>query len=171
MGAEIEDLVAKISQLVTAYLGIVIILGTIPYLLRSYGIYKVGKRNNLKSIWLSWIPIMRYHVVSQVADYFRLSVGKSKKITTGFEITTFICAILILAAIMLKNILILIPLIILFPILKLYQTFGTYYFYKFCDKENATIFFVLGLVSPIFNTFFIFNCRDKGSRGQYSIYR
>lgn len=171
MEAQIQAIITKAIELITAYFAFILIFGSVPYFIKSYGIYQVAKRNNLKYTWFSWIPVMRYHVVSQVADYFRVSVGKEKKITANFEIATLITAALLIGFIVKQIVLLLIPLIILLPILWLNKVFATYYFYKFCDRENATIFFILGLTNGLLNSFFFFNCREKGNRIQYTIYR
>lgn len=171
MEAKLQEISTIISQFIATYFLSIAILGSIPYFLKSYGIRKVGKNINAKFLWLSWIPIMRYHVISQIADIHRISVGKSKKITATFEIATFTIVMLIIASIIAKNFIFLIPIVAIIPIILYIQLFATYYFFRYCDKENATFFFILGLGSQILNSIFFFNCRDKGGKNYYNIYR
>lgn len=171
MEAQLQEIISKISQFVAAYFLLIIIIGSVPYVFKSYGIQKVGKRMNAKYLWLSWIPIMRYHIVSQIADVHRVSVGKSKKLTSTYEISTFTTVMLIIASISMNKVILLIPIIALLPLILYTQIFATYYFFRYCDKENATIFFVLGFGSQILNSIFFFNCRDKGGKNYYNIYR
>lgn len=170
MTNKIQNILKSAETIISTYFLLIAILATIPFLFRSYAIYKIGKRNRFNYLWLAWIPVMRYHIVSQIADFYRISNGKDKKVTTTYEVLTFLAFFCFFGAFTRKYYLLIIVLAVLIYGIKITQIFATYYFYKFCDKENATLFFILGMTNSLLNTIFFFNCRDKGVKIKVGVY-
>ena len=111
---------------------------------------------------LSIVPYILFamkHQLTEIADLRRVQAGKPKRLTVQFEIITVLCLICVLAMAKVGNtVLVVIPAILL-VLLSFNQAFAYYYFYRLCDKENATIYVLLGLIAKPLNSFFVFHCR------------
>lgn len=171
MEQQISKLITELSALLAGYTVLIICFGIILIFLKSYGIYKVGKSSGCRFLLLAWVPIMKYHVVAQIADKYRVSVGKEQKLTTDFEIITTSFIVVLIAASQTGFSMLFLLYLILVPALAMVTLFSDYYFFKLCDKENATIYFILSLGNAIMNAIFFYHCRNKCNNRYYSIYR
>ena len=154
-----EEAVQQIAALGSSLIIIAIALSIVPYILFAIGLGSVARACRIGHSWMSWLPIARKHLLTEVADLRRVQVGKPQKLTAQFEIMTFLCVICVIAMATLGTAaLIVIPLILL-VLLSYNQAFAYYYFYRLCDKENANAYFLLGLMIKPLNSFFVFHCR------------
>lgn len=156
----LEETIKKITEFITAYIVIVIALATIPYIFHSVGLYSIAKALRMKNKWMSWIPIARSHVMAEIADMQRVRVGKEKRLETQIEILYLAIGVCGYIAITKSSIAMIILAGIFLFLYSVVRTFSYYYFYRLCDKENATIYFVLGIIAKPLNSFFVFCCRQ-----------
>ena len=155
----IEEATSQILALGTTFFAIGIAISIVPYFLFAIGLNSVAKACRLRNSWMAWVPIARKHLLAEVADIRRIQVGKPKKLATQFEICTFATLMCLLGLLKASN-----PIILVIPafaaaVLSFNQTFSYYYFYRLCDKENATAYFLLGLIARPLNAFFVYHCR------------
>ena len=150
-----QQLVAVSNTLFT----VLLLLSIVPYILFAVGIRSVASQYGIRNKWMAWIPIARKYLLAQIADIRRAQVGKPKILKAQFEILAlvlFACAYVLIKS---SNIAIIIIGTIVAAIWSYHQAFCYYYFYRLCDRENATIYFLLGLVAKPLNSFFVFHCR------------
>lgn len=162
MDATIQALEEAIQQLLsfgTVLIVITIAISLIPYILYATGLSSVARRCGIRHTWYAWLPIARKHLLAEIADIRRMQVRKEAKLEVQFEV--LICALLVCIALAAKtgNLLFLILSVILIVLLSYHQVFCYYYFYRLCDRENATIYFILGMLASPLNSFFVFHCR------------
>lgn len=154
-----EEATQQIAALGNSLIIIVVALSIVPYILFAIGLGSVARTCRIRHSWMAWLPIARKHLLTEIADLRRVQVGKPKRLTVQFEIITVLCVICVLAMAKVGNtVLVVIPAILL-VLLSFNQAFAYYYFYRLCDKENATIYFLLGLIAKPLNSFFVFHCR------------
>lgn len=154
-----EEATQQIAALGSLLILIAVIVSIILYVLFAIGLGSVARTCRIKHSWMAWLPIARKHLLTEIADLRRVQVGKPKKLTVQFEIITVLCLICVLAMVKVRNpVLVVIPAILL-VLLSFNQAFAYYYFYRLCDKENATIYFLLGQMAKPLNSFFVFHCR------------
>lgn len=154
-----EEATQQIAALGNSLIIIVVALSIVPYILFAIGLGSVARTCRIKHSWMAWLPIARKHLLTEIADLRRVQVGKPKRLTVQFEIITVLCLICVLAMVKVRNpVLVVIPAILL-VLLSFNQAFAYYYFYRLCDKENATIYFLLGQIAKPLNSFFVFHCR------------
>lgn len=134
-------------------------LSIVPYILFAIGLYSVAGRYRIRNKWMAWVPIARKHLLAEVADFRRFQVRKPKKLETQFEIITGLLMVCIFGATRTTGPLFSIIAVILIVILSFNQVFSYYYFYRLCDRENATIYFLLGLAISPLNSIFVYHCR------------
>ena len=147
-----ENTTAPITLIISVFI-------IIPYILFGVGIYNAAKRYGLRNNWMAWVPIARKHLLAEVADFRRYQMRKQKKLTTQFEVISCLLLVCAYAVNKVDNpSLFLIPLILIF-LLSINQMFSYYYFYRLCDMENATIYFILGMICPPLNSIFVYQCR------------
>jgi hypothetical protein len=155
-----EEATQQIAALGNSLIIIVVALSIVPYILFAIGLGSVARTCRIKHSWMAWLPIARKHLLTEIADLRRVQVGKPKRLTVQFEIITVLCLICVLAMVKVRNpVLVVIPAILLVLLLSFNQAFAYYYFYRLCDKENATIYFLLGQMAKPLNSFFVFHCR------------
>lgn len=155
----LEESIQQLLSLGAALIVLAVAISLIPYILYATGLSSVARNCGIRHTWYAWLPIARKHLLAEIADIRRSQVRKERKLETQFEI--IVCSLLICIALLFKseNPLLLIALALLVVALAFNQLFCYYYFYRLCDRENATIYFLLGmLVSPL-NSFFVFHCR------------
>lgn len=154
-----EEATQQIAALGNSLIIIVVALSIVPYILFAIGLGSVARTCRIKHSWMAWLPIARKHLLTEIADLRRVQVGKPKRLTVQFEIITVLCLICVLAMVKVRSpVLVVIPAILL-VLLSFNQAFAYYYFYRLCDKENATIYFLLGQIAKPLNSFFVFHCR------------
>lgn len=154
-----EEATQQIAALGNSLIIIVVALSIVPYILFAIGLGSVARTYRIRHSWMAWLPIARKHLLTEIADLRRVQVGKPKRLTVQFEIITVLCLICVLAMVKVRNpVLVVIPAILL-VLLSFNQAFAYYYFYRLCDKENATIYFLLGQMAKPLNSFFVFRCR------------
>ncbi|MFR0843789.1 MAG: hypothetical protein ACLSH2_04525 [Oscillospiraceae bacterium] len=154
-----EEATQQIAALGNSLIIIVVALSIVPYILFAIGLGSVAKTCRIRHSWMAWLPIARKHLLTEIADLRRVQVGKPKRLTVQFEIITVLCLICVLAMVKVRNpVLVVIPAILL-VLLSFNQAFAYYYFYRLCDKENSTIYFLLGQMAKPLNSFFVFHCR------------
>lgn len=154
-----EEATQQIAALGNSLIIIVVALSIVPYILFAIGLGSVARTCRIKHSWMAWLPIARKHLLTEIADLRRVQVGKPKRLTVQFEIITVLCLICVLAMVKVRSpVLVVIPAILL-VLLSFNQAFAYYYFYRLCDKENATIYFLLGQMAKPLNSFFVFHCR------------
>lgn len=159
MTQTLEKATQQLATLGSSLIIIAVAVSIVPYILFAIGLGRVARAYGIRNSWMSWLPIARKHLLTEVADLRRVQVGKPRKLTVQFEIMMFLCVICVVAMAKLGNIaLIVIPLILL-VLLSYNQAFAYYYFYRLCDKENATAYFLLGLIIKPLNSLFVFHCR------------
>ena len=154
-----EEATQQIAALGNSLIIIVVALSIVPYILFAIGLGSVAKTCRIRHSWMAWLPIARKHLLTEIADLRRVQVGKPKRLTVQFEIITVLCLICVLAMVKVRN-----PVLVVFPaillvLLSFNQAFAYYYFYRLCDKENSTIYFLLGQMAKPLNSFFVFHCR------------
>lgn len=154
---EIAKIITALSASATAIL-ILLAVATIPYFMSCYALYKIADKCNASFKLLSWIPVVRYYTVAQIADFYRMSRGKDAKMATQMGAALGLLVLSLVVAAKGAEFMI-IPAIICIPFFLLVKLFSLYYFYKFCDPENATIFFILGS-NALLGNFFIYHCRN-----------
>ena len=154
-----EEAGQQIAALGSSLVIIVITASIVPYILFAIGLGSVARACRIRHSWMAWLPIARKHLLTEIADLRRIQVGKPKKLTVQFEIITVLCLICILAMAKMGNIAMVIIPAILLILLSFNQIFAYYYFYKLCDQENATIYFLLGLIIKPLNSLFVYHCR------------
>ena len=114
MAQPFEEAVQQIAALGSSLIIIAIALSIVPYILFAIGLGSVARACRIGHSWMSWLPIARKHLLTEVADLRRVQVGKPQKLTAQFEIMTFLCVICVIAMAKLGNAaLIVIPLILL----------------------------------------------------------
>lgn len=154
-----EEATQQIAALGSLLILIAVIVSIILYVLFAIGLGSVARTCRIRHSWMAWLPIARKHLLTEIADLRRVQVGKPKRLAVQFEIITVLCLICVLAMAKVGNtVLVVIPAILL-VLLSFNQAFAYYYFYRLCDKENATIYFLLGLMAKPLNSFFVFHCR------------
>lgn len=154
-----EEATQQIAALGNSLIIIVVALSIVPYILFAIGLGSVAKTCRIRHSWMAWLPIARKHLLTEIADLRRVQGGKPKRLTVQFEIITVLCLICVLAMVKVRNpVLVVIPAILL-VLLSFNQAFAYYYFYRLCDKENSTIYFLLGQMAKPLNSFFVFHCR------------
>lgn len=159
MTQTLEEAIQRIAVLSSALTIIVVAISIVPYILFAVGLSSVAKARRIGHSWMAWIPVARKHLLAEIADIQRFRAGKPKRLTVQFEIITVLCLICILAmAKVASTIFVIVPAILL-VLLSFNQMFAYYYFYRLCDKENATIYFLLGLIIKPLNSIFVFHCR------------
>lgn len=155
----IEEVTQQLIALGNTFIIIAVALSIIPYILFAIGLNSVANKFEIRHSWLAWLPIARKHLLAEVADIRRIQVGKQKKLTVQFEI----CICLVLGCIYgmsrTSNPVFLIIPVVLIGLLSYNQIFSYYYFYRLCDRENATAYFLLGLLISPLNSFFVYHCR------------
>lgn len=162
MDSAIQSLEETIQQLLSLGARLIVIaiaISIIPYILYATGLSSVARRCGIKHTWYAWLPIARKHLLAEIADMRRAQVRKETKLEVQFEI--LICALLVCVVLAVKtgNLFFLIISAILIVVLGYNQIFCYYYFYKLCDQENSTIYFILGMLASPLNTLFVFHCR------------
>ena len=151
-----EEATQQIAALGSLLILIAVIVSIILYVLFAIGLGSVARTCRIRHCWMAWLPIARKHLLTEIADLRRVQVGKPKRLTVQFEIITVLCLICVLAMVKVRN-----PVLVVIPaiLLSFNQAFAYYYFYRLCDKENATIYFLLGQMAKPLNSFFVFHCR------------
>lgn len=155
----LEESIQQLLSLGVALFYIAIALAIVPYILYAVGLSSVAGKCGIRHTWYAWLPIARKHLLAEIADIRRAQVRKPRKLETQFEI--LICASLACLFLTFKTSspVFVIVSAILIVILSYNQMFCYYYFYRLCDTENATIYFILSLVASPLNAFLVFHCR------------
>lgn len=155
----LEEAIQQLLSLGAMLIVIVIAISIIPYILYATGLSSVARKCGIRHTWYAWLPIARKHLLAEIADMRRVQVRKDTKLEVQFEV--FICALLVCVVLAVKtgNLFFLIISAILIVALAYNQIFCYYYFYRLCDRENATIYFILGMLASPLNSFFVFHCR------------
>lgn len=155
----LEEAAQQLAALSGTLIILTIILSFVPYILFAIGLGSVAKQCRIRHSWFAWLPIARKHLLAEVADIRRVSVGKDKKLTVQYEVIICLFLACIYAITRTNNPIILVILVILAALLSYNQTFSYYYFYRLCDHENATAYFLIGLIAKPLNSFFVYHCR------------
>lgn len=155
----IEEAAKQIVTLSSTVILIILLLFIISYILFAIGLGSVARACRIRHSWMAWLPIARKHLLTEIADLRRVQVGKPKKLTVQFEIITVLCLICILAMAKTGSTALVVILAILLVLLSFNQIFSFYYFYRLCDQENATVYFLLGQIIKPLNSLFVFHCR------------
>ena len=155
----LEESIQQLLSLGAALFYIAIVLAIVPYILYAIGLSSVAGKCGIRHTWYAWLPIARKHLLAEIADIRRAQVRKSRRLETQFEV--LICASLacLFLAFKTSSPVFVIVSAILIVILSYNQMFCYYYFYRLCDTENATIYFILSLVASPLNAFLVFHCR------------
>lgn len=155
----LEEAVQQAMALGSSLLIIGAALSIIPYILFAIGLSNAAKRYGLRNQWMAWVPIARKHLLAEMADLRRFQTRKQKKLTTQFEIITCLCLACIYGISRTNNPVFIMITAILMILLSYNQVFSYYYFYRLRDQENATIYFILGLMGAPLNSIFVYHCR------------
>lgn len=155
----LEEAIQQLLSLGAMLIVIAIAISIIPYILYATGLSSVARKCGIRHTWYAWLPIARKHLLAEIADMRRAQVRKDAKLEVQFEI--LICALLacVVLAVKTGNLFFLVISAILIVALAYNQIFCYYYFYRLCDRENATIYFLLGMLASPLNSFFVFHCR------------
>lgn len=155
----LEEAVQQAAAAFNTIFTVTMLLSLVPYVLFAIGLRSVAGRYGIRNRWMAWIPVCRKYLLAQIADIRRAQAGKDKKLKTQFEIIAllFFACLFVTAK---TNNLILIAVLSVLAVLWAYnQVFSYYYFYRLCDRENATAYFLLGLLAGPLNSVFVFHCR------------
>lgn len=155
----LEEAIRELIALGNTTLTIVLVISFVPYILFAIGLSNVASRYGIRNSWMAWIPIARKHLLAEVADLRRVQLRKQKKLETQFEIITAFFLVFIFGITKYNNPILLVIPVILLVLLSFNQIFCYYYFYRLCDNENATIYFLLGLLISPLNSIFVYHCR------------
>ena len=155
----IEEATQQLVALSNTLFIVAFLLSIVPYILFAIGINSVASRYGLRNRWMAWIPVARKYLLAQIADIRRAQVGKPKKLKTQFEIIALLFFACLYGIIKSNNIALIVIGSIIVAIWSYNQAFCYYYFYRLCDRENATAYFLLGLAGNPLNSFFVFHCR------------
>ena len=155
----VDEITKQLTALGNTLFYIIAAITIVPYVLFAVGLSSAAKNHRIRNYWMAWLPIARKHLLAEVADMRRVQVGKQKKLTTQYEI----CLVALFACLygMTRTdnpALLFIPVIVA-AVLSYNQAFSYYYFYRLCDRENATAYFLLGLIVKPLNAFFVYHCR------------
>lgn len=155
----LEESMQQLLSLGALLIIIVVAISVISYILYAIGLSSVARKCGISHTWYAWLPIARKHLLAEIADIRRLQARKNSKLETQFEI--IICSLLacIFLALKASSPLFLVVSVILIVMLYYNQLFCYYYFYRLCDRENATIYFILSMVAGPLNSFIVFHCR------------
>lgn len=155
----LEEVAQQLLSLGSILIIAAIAISIIPYILFGVGISGVAQRYGIRHTWYAWVPVARKHLLSEIADIRRQCARKPKRLEVQFEILACASAVCIYLACTTGNLIVLVILGILLVLLSYNQIFCYYYFYKLRDQENATIYFLLGMLVKPLNSFFVFHCR------------
>jgi len=155
----LEEATQQLIALGNTLIVIAVVLCIIPYILFAIGLSRVANRCGIRHGWMAWLPFARKHLLAEIADVRRVQVGKEKKLAVQYEICMVFFIGCIYAASRISNPLFLVIPAILIVLLAYNQAFSYYYFYRLCDYENATAYFLLGLIGRPLNSFFVYHCR------------
>ena len=150
-----QQLISMGNVLIIALLA----LSIVPYILFAIGLNSIANQCKIRHSWFAWIPIARKHLLAEIADIRRTSVRKTKKLAVQYEVIICLFLACIYATSRTNNPIILVLLIILAALLSCNQAFSYYYFYRLCDQENATAYFLMGLIVKPLNSIFVYHCR------------
>lgn len=155
----IDEATKQLTALGNTLFIIIAAVSIVPYILFAIGLSSAAKSYRLRNSWMVWIPIARKHLLAEIADVRRIQVGKQKKLTTQFEICIVAVLVCLYGTTRTDNPVFLFVPVIAITFLTLNQAFSYYYFYRLCDRENATAYFLLGQIARPLNAFFVYHCR------------
>lgn len=155
----LEEATQQLATLSSTIIILTISLSIVPYILFAIGLSSVANQCRIRHSWFAWLPIARKHLLAEVADVRRITVGKDKKLAVQYEVITCLFLACIYATSRTNNPIILVILVILAVLLSYNQAFSYYYFYRLCDRENAIAYFIMGLIAKPLNSFFVYHCR------------
>ena len=155
----LEEATKQLIALGNTALIIAFAMAIIPYILFAIGLSSVADACRIRHRWMAWIPFARKHLLAEIADIRRVQTGKQKKLATQYEICMVAFLGCLYALIRSDNPVFLVIPAIVAALLSYNQAFSYYYFYRLCDRENATAYFLLGLIAKPLNSFFVYHCR------------
>ncbi len=155
----LEEAMQQVGTAASTLIFFLLALSIIPYVLFGIGLNSVASRLGLRNKWMAWVPIARKHLLCEIADLRRVQTRKKKKLETQFEIISALLLVCVYAVPKVDNPVFLIFPVILIILLSYNQAFSYYYFYRLCDRENSTIYFLLGLAVAPLNSIFVYHCR------------
>ncbi len=52
----------------------------LTYVACAYSLYTIGKRNNVKNLWLAFIPVLQYYIIGSICEEYQLFGVRLKKL-------------------------------------------------------------------------------------------
>ena len=157
------------------------------YVLRSFSLYKIARRREIRGAWLAWVPVAGDWILGSVADQYQyVSKGRIKNrrlpllllglCVAALQTVTMLIGITWLE-ISIRTMTGQIPAGAVSPLIGAYvlpalawigtvvqlviRCFAVYDLYRSCTTRYNILFLVLGLVFQFLEPVFFFICRDK----------
>lgn len=138
------------------FIFIVLIIGFILYILKSFGLYRLAARANIENAWLSWIPIGDAYIMAKLAG--DVSIG-SMKISNNYIVLPVGAALVaFLPEIPVLSNIIVVAYMILF-LITLYKLYKNY------RPDNAVLWIVLSIIFGFLIPIFLFIIREDEPTG------
>ncbi len=131
---------------------IFMLVGCALYFLGVYGLYTMGKRQNVKHLWLSYIPIAQLYVAGSIIKSFQIykfNITKPQLVLPMASVATMLLVWIpyVGAIAVLCN-----------AILLLYSLY--FFFRKYYADNTAMVYTILGIIIPFLLAIFIFKARN-----------
>ena len=188
------DLFAGGDRILTIFLviylifaAIMLIFGTVCYVLQSLGLYTIAKRRCIHHSWLAWLPIGNMWLVGSISDQYQYvakgRVRNRRKVLLWLLVAVHV--LLIIAMIVFTSVAVSTSMqngisasitatssmagaFVLYmvgwvaAVVAMVFTYIAYYdLYASCNPGNAVVFLVLSIFFNFLIPFFIFACRKK----------
>lgn len=152
-------------------------LSIVSYVLHSIGLYSIAERRGIHHSWLAWIPLGNLWVLGSISDQYQyVAKGKIKNRRKSMlwlslaTIAVYLIWVIFLVVsifsdgefltvfIMLLGI---IGLMVTAIILTVVQYMAYYDLFVSCNRENAALYLVLGILVSVTLPFLVFASRKK----------
>jgi len=169
------------------YCLVVMLVGTVQYVLQSVGLYIIAKRRGIRNPWLAWIPVGSSWMIGCISDQYQYVVkGKVRNkrkallvlniLTITVGVVFAVCYGVLMGAMIgtngsLEPVDALAPVLLslLFVLvvagisiaLTVVMYIALYDLYTSCDPSNSVLFLILGIFIGIAQPLLIFICRKK----------
>ncbi len=152
-------------------------LSIVSYVLQSIGLYSIAERRGIHHSWLAWIPLGNLWVLGSISDQYQyVAKGKIKNRRKSMLwlsvaiIAVYLIWVVFLVLSMFSNddfltvfiILIgIIGLMVTAIVLTIVQYMAYYDLFVSCNRENAALYLVLGILVSVTLPFLVFASRKK----------
>ena len=187
--------IGAILLMIAVYL-VIILLGLVNYIIKSYSIYVLASRRKISKAWLAWIPIASCWTVGSLADDYDLQHGIKRKwrvvlLTLNIVMWMFVVAFYVFAigwtitntyatlnpaAVPSQSLIIflvafyigLFLVALAGTVLNACQTICVYKIFESTVPEKSVKYMILYLLIPIVGSVCLYRCRNKGYEAEES---